>query len=138
MITEGLIDVARRYWAAEESRNIEQILSFFHPDAIWKGPGVELHGRSQIARYYEASGEEYPELSVDIVGWHCSRDEGAIQWRALFKDRSGAPAALEGINIMCVEDGLITTLEAFFDPAQLARPLLMSDASETTHHKGPK
>ena len=100
--------------------------------------GATIGRPHQIARYYEASGEKYPELSVDIVGWHCSRDEGAIQWRALFKDRSGAPAALEGINIMCVEDGLITTLEAFFDPAQLARPLLMSDASETTHHKGPK
>lgn len=138
MIREGLIDVARRYWAAEESRNIEKIMSFFHPNAIWKGPGVELHGRSQISRYYEASGVEYPELSVDIVGWHCSRDEGAIQWRGLFKDRSGAEALLEGVNIMCVEDGLIRTLEAFFDPAQLARPLSVSGASKNTPHTEPK
>ncbi|WP_350476017.1 nuclear transport factor 2 family protein [Microcella sp.] len=126
---DSLIDVARRYWAAEESRDTTQILAFFHKAATWRGPGGLLRGHDEIGTYYQASCVAYPGLKVEIVGWHGSSVEGAIRWRALFTAPTGELSELEGVNIMRVEDGLIASLHAFFDPSQLSRPMARTQPS---------
>ena len=134
---ESLIDVARRYWVAEESRDIERILSHFHPEATWRGPGeLAFAGHREIAQYYEVSVRQYPELAVEIIDWHGTSDEGAVHWRAIFKDQAGVPAGLEGVNIMSVESGLIRSLHAFFDPAQLTRQLPARNADDDSARGG--
>jgi len=64
-----LTKLAREYWNAEESRDINAILSFFSRDARWTGPdGVTLVGHDQIRTFYEKSAAEYPTLSVEVMG----------------------------------------------------------------------
>jgi hypothetical protein len=74
-----------------------------------------LRGREQIRTFYESSGAQYPGLIVEIGRTYSSNDEGAIEWHAELTDLDGSVVPLSGVNIMSQQDGLITTLSAYFD-----------------------
>ena len=45
----NIAELARAYWDAEESRDLDRIVAFVTEDAVWVGPrGVSLQGRDQI------------------------------------------------------------------------------------------
>jgi uncharacterized protein (TIGR02246 family) len=114
--SDSIVHTARRYWDAEESRDIERILSAFHPEATWTGPtGGVLRGREEIRSYYEKSAAEYPGLVVTIGRTYTHADEGAIEWSAELRSPDGSPTILKGVNLMTQADGLITSLTAYFD-----------------------
>lgn len=108
-------EIARAYWNAEESRDVGAILTHFHPDAVWEGPGSRLVGREEIARFYETSGAAFPGLKVTIGRVLGNDTEAAIEWRALLVDSSGVPHPLEGVNVMSSDGERIVTLRAYFD-----------------------
>ncbi|MEV5968094.1 SDR family oxidoreductase [Kribbella sp. NPDC051952] len=114
-------DIARRYWQAEESRDIDRILAFFTPDARWRGPGVDLQGHAQIRTFYERSAAEFPGLSVRVGRAYGDADEAAIEWSAVFTDAGGTTYDLKGVNIMRVEDDRIASLTTHNDPSGLSR-----------------
>ena len=78
-----LTKLAREYWTAEESRDINSILSFFSADARWTGPdGVTLVGHDQIRTFYENSAAAYPGLSVEVMRSYGDKYEGTVEWCA--------------------------------------------------------
>ena len=52
-------EIARAYWKAEESRDVDRIMAFFAPDAEWRGPGVHLTGHDEIRGFYAESGRRF-------------------------------------------------------------------------------
>ena len=61
-------EIARAYWKAEESRDVDRIMAFFAPDAEWRGPGVHLTGHDEIRGFYAVSGRRFPGLEVTVEG----------------------------------------------------------------------
>jgi uncharacterized protein (TIGR02246 family) len=112
--------IARRYWQAEASRDVEAILAFFTPDATWRGPGIDLCGHEQIAAMYAASAREFPGLEVEVGRALGDDDEAAIEWSAVFTNRQGTRIPANGINVMRREGDRIAALDAKWDPSALA------------------
>lgn len=113
--------VAREYWRAEESRDLQRIMSFFAADAEWNGPGVRLRGHDQIRGFYAESARQFPGLAVSVGRvMTASSGETSLEWSAVFTDPAGRTRDLSGVNIMRTEDGLITSLTTYNDPSTLA------------------
>lgn len=112
-------EIARRYWQAEESRDVPAIVAFFTEDARWTGPGVDLRGPSEIGSFYAASAEAFPGLRVDVGRVFGDADEAAIEWSAVFTDPSGDRYDLQGVNIMRRDGERIASLTTYHDPSTL-------------------
>ena len=116
----NIAELARAYWDAEESRDLDRIVAFFTDDAVWIGPrGVSLEGRDQIRTYYAASAEAYPGLAVTIERVSGDDDEAAIEWSAVFTDSAGRTAQLRGVNVMRRSGDRIVSLTTYHDPDEL-------------------
>lgn len=123
-------EIARRYWQAEESRDLDRILAFFTPDAHWRGPGADLRGHEQIRTFYAQSAARFPGLTVRVGRVLGGDDEAAIEWSAVFTDSDGTTYDLSGVNIIRIEAGLIASLTTHNDPSGLSRtpqPIAISE-----------
>lgn len=110
--------VAEAYWAAECTRDLAAVLSFYHLDAVVFPPdGSELRGHAQIATFYVDELEQYPGLEVVIVHEISQGDEACLEWEAVLIDREGARHPFRGTNVVRVRDGKFESVRAYFDPA---------------------
>jgi uncharacterized protein (TIGR02246 family) len=114
-------DIARRYWKAEESRDVAKIVRFFTEDADWTAPGLEARGRDQIGPLYAGHIALYPTVEVTLGRVLGDDDEAAIEWRADMTDNDGRPVSTTGINVMRREGDLIASLTVYMDLTQTAR-----------------
>lgn len=111
-----LTKLAREYWTAEESRDINAILSYFSKDARWIGPdGVVLVGHDQIRTFYENSAAAYPGLEVEVLRSYGDEHEGSVEWSAKLIATDGRVLNLSGVNIMKRQDDKFTELTAYFN-----------------------
>lgn len=113
--------IARAYWQAEESRDIDAILAFFAEDASWNGPGNALRGIAEIRTFYEASILRFPSLTVNAGRAFGDECEASIEWSATFRDHAGEAYALDGVNIMRISGNKIVSLTTYNDPGRFQR-----------------
>jgi len=116
---DGVQQIARAYWDAEESRDIGRILEHFLPDATWTGPGRVARGHDELRAFYDESIADYPGLEVRIRGWYGSHVKAALEWCASFTDVRGGAHQLHGTNLIECREGRIASLTTYFDPAEL-------------------
>lgn len=113
-----LTKLARAYWTAEESRDINAILSFFSADAQWTGPdGITHVGHDQIRTFYENSAAAYPGLTVQVMRSYGDDEEGSVEWNAKLTAPDGRTLDLSGVNIMKRKNDKFTHLTAYFNLA---------------------
>jgi NAD(P)-dependent dehydrogenase (short-subunit alcohol dehydrogenase family) len=117
----SIIEIAREYWQAEASRDLDRIMSFFTDDADWASATTRLEGKAAIREFYADSAKKFPGLTVEVGRAFGGPDEAAIEWHAVFSDPAGRTYPLSGVNIMRVEDGLIRSLKHYDDPTPLTR-----------------
>lgn len=129
-------EIARRYWEAEASRDLDAILSFFTPDATWKGPGVDLRGHDEIRTFYADSAAAFPGLEVEVGRVNGTDDEAAIEWVAVFTNEKGERFDASGVNIMRREGDRIASLHAFWDPSVLDSPSTVSQVAISERFAG--
>ena len=111
-----LTKLARKYWTAEESRDIKAILSFFSKDAEMTLPdGVVLIGHDQIRTFYEGSAAAYPGLSVEVMRSYGDKREACVEWKAKLTAPDGRVLDLSGANIMKRKRNKFTHLTAYFN-----------------------
>jgi uncharacterized protein (TIGR02246 family) len=119
---KSIEDITRAYWKAEESRDLDRIMSFFAPDAEWTGPSIRLRGHDQIRPFYAGSAAVYPELSVEVTSVLGDTEQAALEFRAVFHDPEGNERRLRGINVMRGDGERIVSLATYIDPAEIAPP----------------
>jgi ketosteroid isomerase-like protein len=115
-------EVAESYWRAEESRNVEAVLSHFHNDAVFHPVTGPLEGVDEIRTFYDGMGDTFPGLEVSIVHEVSSGDEAALEWEAVLIDRRGVRYPIRGVNIVRVRDGKFAHVRAYYDPTQFPSP----------------
>src|SRR5580704_1530472 len=101
-------EVAESYWRAEESRDVEQVLAHFHPDATFHPVTGPLTGHAEIRTFYDGMGDTYPGLEVRIVHEVSSGDEAALEWEADLINHEGTRFPICGSNFVQVRDGKFT------------------------------
>jgi NAD(P)-dependent dehydrogenase (short-subunit alcohol dehydrogenase family) len=117
----SIVDIAREYWQAEASRDLDRIMSFFTDDADWAGATMRLKGKTPIREFYAESAARFPGLEVEVGRAFGGPDEAAIEWHAVFTDPGGRRYPLSGVNLMSSRDGLISSLTHYDDPTPLSR-----------------
>jgi len=82
-------------------------------------PGEKLVGHDQISTFYDASGEAFPGLKVDILHEVRNGDESCIEWYATLTDKAGNVFNIPGVNVIKIRDGKFESVHAYFDPTVL-------------------
>lgn len=113
--------IAREYWKAEASRDLDRIMSFFAEDADWGSATTRLKGKAQIREFYAESARRFPGLTVEVGRVFGNDEEAALEWHAVFKDPAGREYPLSGVNLMRAAGGLIVSLTHYDDPTPLTR-----------------
>lgn len=111
--------IARAYWEAEASRNVDRILSFFTPDADWGSATSRRKGREAIREFYADSASQFPGMTIGVGRVYGDDREAAIEWHAVFTDGGGRAHPLSGVNLFRREGDLIASLTHYEDPAPL-------------------
>jgi ketosteroid isomerase-like protein len=115
-------EVAEAYWRAEESRDVEAVLSHFHEDAVFHPVAGPLRGHDEIRTFYDGMGDTFPGLSVTIVNEVRDGDAAALEWEAVLTDHDGNDYPIRGVNIVRIRDGKFDHVAAYFDPTQFPTP----------------
>lgn len=116
-------DLQASVWDAECRHDIDGLLSHFHPDATFHAGGKSLmEGHAGIREMTEDFWRDFPELEVDILrDWGNGETSAVIEFRARMTDPNGNRFALQGVNIVEIEDGKFKTVRSYEEaPAPVA------------------
>jgi NAD(P)-dependent dehydrogenase (short-subunit alcohol dehydrogenase family)/ketosteroid isomerase-like protein len=113
--------IARAYWEAEASRDLDRILSFFTPDADLASATTRRKGHAAIREYYAGAAAQFPGMTLEVGRVYGNDSEAALEWHAVFTDRGGRTYPLSGIHLFRREGGLIASLTHYDDPTPLTR-----------------
>ena len=117
-------EVLENYWRIECTRNVDDILGCYVPDAVFVAPGFDrLEGHAEIRRFYQTSVDRFPFLAVDIVGAVEADDHAAVEWRAEFRDKAGRRFGSAGVNVVRTVGDKLREVHVYFDPSELDHPL---------------
>jgi len=103
------------YWADECRRDLGHTLGHFGDNAEVLTPDGSFTGHEAIAGLYQRSFATYPGLAVDVVGRFVGRGSHAFEFAAVLTDADGGRWAIEGVNVITLENGLISRLRSYED-----------------------
>ncbi len=103
------------YWADECVRNLDMLMTHFTSDAEVVTPDGVYRGREAVASLYRKSFEDYPGLKVDVKASFIGRGAHCFEYSAVLSDAADDRWLVEGINLMKLERGLISSLRSFED-----------------------
>ncbi|WP_033287816.1 nuclear transport factor 2 family protein [Amycolatopsis jejuensis] len=108
-------DLQASAWDAECRHDLDGLLSHFLPDATFHASGQPANqGHAAIRRLTEDFYRSFPELEVDILGeWGDGDTRAVIEFRARLKDPQGNRFALQGVNVVEIEDGKFKTVRSY-------------------------
>ena len=113
--------IAREYWAAAVSRDLDRIVSFFTPDADLASAVDRRKGHAAIREYYAGQATQFPAMTVETGRILGDDTEAAIEWHAVLTDPGGRTYPLSGVNVFRREGELIASLTHYEDPTSLTR-----------------
>lgn len=130
----GTADVARRYFAALADHDLERAVECWRPGGIDRFVGGEtLTAPDGVRKYFSSLFAAFPDFRFELVDLTTARNRTAARWRASgtfagpgsFQGFSPnhATVAIEGCDVVTVEDGLIVANEAYLDSGDIARQL---------------
>jgi methylmalonyl-CoA/ethylmalonyl-CoA epimerase len=103
------------YWADECRRDLGQTLGHFGANAEVVTPDGSFTGHEAIAGLYQRSFETYPGLAVDVLARFVGRGSHAFEFTAVLTDAENRRWAVEGVNVITLENGLISRLRSYKD-----------------------
>ena len=103
------------YWIDECARDLDKLLAHFTPDAAVITPDGAVHGHAAIAALYRKSFDAYPGLTVDMTAGFAGEGAHCFEFSAVLQDGRQERWLVEGINLMRLEGGLISSLRSYED-----------------------
>jgi len=127
------LEVATRYFDATARRDVEGMLACWRPGGLERLVGQhELAVPDEMREYFTALFAAFPDFRLDVVQTVADEQRCVARWSATgtfaggpFQDLepTGARVAIEGCDVLAVEDGLIVRNDAYLDGADLARQI---------------
>ena len=103
------------YWIDECARNLDKLMTHFTADAEVITPDGIFRGHDAVASLYRKSFGDYPGLRVDVKAGFAGRGAHCFEYSAVLSDGASNHWLVEGINLMKLEHGLISSLRSFED-----------------------
>lgn len=113
--------IARAFFKAEASRDLDRIVSCFTPDAEWGGATSRQKGQAAIREHFAGAAARFPGLRVEVGHVYGNESEAAIEWHAVFTDHGGNEYPLSGVSLFRREGELIASLTHYDNPTPLTR-----------------
>lgn len=107
--------ITESYFAAENRRDLNDILDHFAEDARFVAPdGQVLVGRDKIHAFYAANATALPKLHVELIDEFSTDGRGALEWRAEGHTPDDDVVRMRGTNVVTVADGRFTEFRAYW------------------------
>jgi len=103
------------YWADECARDLDKLMTHFTGDAEVVTPEGSFRGREAVASVYKQSFDTFPGLKVDVKASFVGRGAHCFEYSAVLSDAADNHWLVEGVNLMKLEGGLISSLRSFED-----------------------
>jgi hypothetical protein len=103
------------YWVDECARNLDRLMAHFTSDAEVITPDGTFRGREPVALLYQRSFDRFPGLKVDVKAGFVGRGAHCFEYSAVLFDAADNHWLVEGVNLIMLEDGLISSLRSFED-----------------------
>jgi hypothetical protein len=103
------------YWADECARDLEKLMTHFTSDAEVVTPDGAVRGHEAVASLYKKSFDAFPGLKVDVKASFAGRGAHCFEYSAVLSDAADNHWLIEGVNLMKLERGLISSLRSFED-----------------------
>jgi steroid delta-isomerase-like uncharacterized protein len=127
-------EIAKRYFTALSAHDLDAAVECWAPGAVDRLVAAqELIAPDGIREYFGQLFEAFPDFTLDIIELTTSRNRTAVRWRGsgtfagpgTFQGfiANGARIAIEGCDVVTVEDGLIRHNDAYIDSGDIARQL---------------
>ena len=137
-------EIAKRYFAALAAHDLDEAAACWQPGAIDRLVGAqELVAPDGIRDYFSALFAAFPDFALEVVEMTTARHRTAVRWTAhgtfagpgRFEGfaPNHARIAIEGCDVVTVEDDLIVHNDAYIDTGDIARQLgLLPPAGSAT------
>ncbi len=130
----GAAEIAKRYFAALSAHDLDAALQCWKPGAVDRLVGTaDLIAPDGIRGYFSMLFGAFPDFELEVLELTTSRARTAVRWRGrgtfagpgTFQGfvANHAPLAMEGCDVITVEDGLIVGNDAYVDTGDVARQL---------------
>jgi steroid delta-isomerase-like uncharacterized protein len=124
-------EVAQAAFERFGAHDVEGVLGYWHPEGIqdWVALGI-FRGHDEIRALFQQIFTATPDFEIVVEAVTADDERCAIQWRSrgthtggpLFGiEPTGRVSELRGVDVMVVEDGLITRNTIYYDGAAVAR-----------------
>ena len=90
-------------------------MTHFTNDAEVVTPEGTVRGREAVASLYKKSFDAFPGLKVDVKAAFVGRGAHCFEYSAVLSDTADNCWLIEGVNLMKLEHGLISSLRSFED-----------------------
>lgn len=136
--------IVKRYFRALSAHDLEAVGSYWAQSAIDRFVGQQdAVGPAGVRQYFSGLIAAFPDFSIEVLEATSGRQRTIVRWRATgtfagpadFRGLApnGAQIALEGCDVMTIEDDLIQHNDSYFDSGELARQLgVMPPAGSAT------
>lgn len=104
-------------WDAECRRDLDALLTHFHPEATFHpAGGAPQTGHAAIRAMTEDFYRSFPELEIDILNeWGKGESAAVFEFRAHLTDTEGGRSTLDGVCAVEIEDGVFTSVRYYED-----------------------
>jgi ketosteroid isomerase-like protein len=110
----------RRYWAAEEARDVDAILACYAPDGEFVDRlGTITAGHEALRTFYARSVAAFPRAAVEPTRIIERDGVAAVQYAARLGAADGSERTARVAVFVTLERGLISRIESYFDAEQL-------------------
>ena len=130
----------RSAFAALNEQDVQALRGSWSESIVERFPEVTLHGRDEVAGYFETLFAAVPDFHIEIKALVEQGEEVFVRWR-LTGTHSGTPfqgiapsgrsLASDGVDHLVVRDGMVASNFVVYDQMQFARQigLLPGDGS---------
>lgn len=133
--------VLRRYVAAVQAGDIEEVRELFAEDATWTLHAGQLptsgtwKGRDTIVEGFlaEAMSHYVPgSVSLEITGMIAERERVVLQWTSRARTRAGRPYENGCIGVFTIRDGRIQDVREYMDTLYASEVVFAGSLSPST------
>ena len=133
-------EIARAYFAAQNAHDLDAAVALWRPGAVDRLVGdQDLVAPGMLREYFKGLFDAFPDFALEVIELTGEQERVAVRWRATgtfagpgrVQDFAPTQArmAIEGCDVLTVQDGLIVHNDAYIDSGDVARQLGLAPAT---------
>jgi hydroxyacylglutathione hydrolase len=129
----GPARVARSYFDAAAARDIDAMVAHWAPGGVENMASIgEMSVPDGLRAFFGELFAALPDMKFEVVDVVSARNQAAVRWRAagtfcgaplMGVEPTGARVAIQGVDVLTIEDGLIRRNDVYNDGMDLARQI---------------